>query len=275
MGRGPPGATRGSRGDNPPLAQYGRRSDAVATPITMATEPVRPVCFMRAIEATVPSCKLRDMNAQRLTLVTVAVVILAVAVLIIVPRLGGSANTKTTAAIDLAGHPVAGADDAPVTMVFFEDFLCSHCAEFSENIYPLLERDYVSTGKAKASFFNFPVVDPVQSRVLGGVMACVTRQDNDAFWTLEPILMRAQRELVNTSRALELATTYAPGLDGAALKSCVDDGTGLAVVDADTQLAQRLGLTGTPSVLVNGVLVANPSYANVKAAIDAALAKAG
>lgn len=213
------------------------------------------------------------MNAQRLTLVTVGVVILIVAAAIIVPRLGAQ-NASAAGPIDLAGHAVKGAEDAPVTLVFFEDFLCPHCAEFSENIYPLIERDYLDTGKAKAAFFNFPVVDPVQSRVLGGLMVCVTRQDNDAFWTLEPILMRAQRELVNTSRAIDLATTYAPTLDGAALKSCVDDGTGLETVDADVQLAQQLGLTGTPSVLVNGTLIANPSYANIKAAIDAALAKA-
>lgn len=244
-------------------------------PITMAAEPPRARCVVRVIDRWVPSCKLRGMNAQRLTLATVGVVILAVAALIIVPRLGGPAAGKTAASIDLAGHPVVGAEDAPVTVVFFEDFLCPHCAEFSETIYPLIERDYVSTGKVKASFFNFPVVDPVQSRILGGLMACVTRQDNSAFWTLEPILMRAQRELVNTARALELATTYAPGLDATALKSCVDAGTGLAVVDSDTQLAQRIGLTGTPSVLVDGTLVANPSYANIKAAIDAALAKAG
>ncbi len=79
----------------------------------------------------------------------------------------------------------------------------------------------------------------------------------------------------DTARAIELATTYAPAVDAAALKGCVDEGAGLEAVDADAQLAQQLALTGTPSVLVNGTLIANPSYANIKAAIDAAVAKAG
>ncbi len=220
-------------------------------------------------------CRLRGMNAQRMTLVTIVVAIVVVAAIVLVPRLGNSGNTATDAIIDLSGHPVAGQTDAPVTLVMFEDLLCGHCATFTETVYPLIESEYIRTGKVKAAFFSFPVVHPVQSRVLGGLMACVAQQDNDSFWTLEPILMRAQQELVNTPRALELATSYAPNLDATELHRCVEDGDGLATVDADAKLAQRLGLTGTPSVLVNGTLIANPSFANIKAAIDAAIAKAG
>lgn len=209
------------------------------------------------------------MNAQRLTLATVIVAVLVVAAVIVIPRLGGGGTSNATLSYD--NQPVLGQADAPVTVAVFEDFLCPHCAAFSEDVFPLIQRDYVDTGKAKAAFFFFPVVDPVQSRVLGGLMECVYEQSDQAFWTLEPILFRAQSQLGNTARALELAQQYAPSLDGTALKQCVDNGTGAGRVDHDVEIAQSLGLTGTPSVLVNGTLVSNPSYANVQRAIDAAL----
>ncbi len=209
------------------------------------------------------------MNAQRLTLATVGLAVLVVAAILIVPRLGGGGTSA--AKLDIAGEPVLGQADAPVTIEVFEDFLCPHCAEFSDAVMPLIQRDFVESGKAKVAFFNFPVVDPVQSRTIGGLMECVYQQSNDAFWQLEPILFRSQNELGNTARAIELATTYAPGLDGAALRTCVNGSAGTDAVDADVKTAQQLGLTGTPSVLVNGKQIANPSYANIQSAVQSAL----
>jgi protein-disulfide isomerase len=208
------------------------------------------------------------MNAKRLTLATVVVAIVVVAAVLLIPRFTSSGTSS--AALSYDNQPVLGQADAPVTVAVFEDFLCPHCATFSEEVFPLVKRDYVDTGKAKMAFFFFPVVDPVQSRVLGGLAECVFEQSDQAFWTLEPILFRAQSELVNTARALDLAQQYAPSLDGARLKGCVDAGTGTDRVDRDVKIAQSLGLTGTPSVLVDGKLVSNPTFANIEQAIAAA-----
>jgi protein-disulfide isomerase len=67
-----------------------------------------------------------------------------------------------------------------------------------------------------------------------------------------------------------LALTAAPRFDPGALDACMADPSSLEAVRRDTQLAQSLGLRGTPSVLVNGVAV-TPTLADVRRAIDGAL----
>ena len=212
------------------------------------------------------------MNSQRLTLVTIAVAVLVVLAAVIVPRLSPQSSPTVTADIDYASQPRAGDPDAPVKVAVFFDFLCPHCASFSENEAPQVVREYVDTGKASIYYLNFPVIDPAgRSRDLAILGECVYQQNNDAFFTIEPILMRSQTEIArNTSRALDLVLQYAPQLEAAQLRTCVSDKATASAVTADVAAARRANLTGTPSVLVNGVLVSNPTVANIGRAIETA-----
>lgn len=217
------------------------------------------------------------MNPRRLTLVTVVVAIVVLAAVVVVPRLtsksSGTASTATTAGtLSYQGQPSIGKAGAPVTIALFEDFLCPHCAEFSDQVWPQIKRAYVDTGKARAVFFYFPVISQTQSPVIGGMGQCIDMQSNTDFWHLEEILMRAQKRLSDTSKAIDIATRYAPSLNKQKLTKCVKDGSGAKTVSKDQQIALGLGLKGTPSVLVNGKQVTNTSWAGVKKAIDAALA---
>jgi len=218
-----------------------------------------------------PLGKLTVMNSQRLTLITVVIAVLVVLAAVIVPRLGPSA-TPATAEIDYASQPHIGNPDAPVKVAVFFDFLCPHCASFSESEAPAIIRDFVDTGIASYYYLNFPVIDPaVRSRYMAVLGECVYQQSNDAFFTLEPIFMRAQNDIArNTSRALDLATQYAPELNAAQLRTCISTSATGPDVNADEAAARAARITGTPSVLVNGVLVSNPSFAAISSAIEAA-----
>lgn len=209
-------------------------------------------------------------NTQNLTIVTVAVVAVILLAAIIIPRLGGGSAPVAAGDFSYAAQPVAGSAEAPVKVALFFDFLCPHCAEFGESVTPVLKREFVDTGAAAIYFYNFPVVDPVRSRSLAMIGECVYQQDNDAFVAIEPILLRSRTEMANTSRAVTLALDYVPSLDAAALNACVSGSATAAAVDADVALARTLNLGGTPSVLVDGVLVANPTLDNIRRAIQAA-----
>lgn len=206
------------------------------------------------------------MNAQRLTLITVAAAVLVVAGILIVPRLGGG----EAAELDVAGQPAIGPAEAPVTLVVFEDFRCPACQNFELNAMPDLRRDFVDTGRMRVVYMNLPVLGPASEHV-ARVGECVFRQSNAAFWEMKTPLYRAQAELDNARRTVELALTYAPGVDAAAVDACLADPSSLDAVRADTAVAASLGLRATPSVLVNGVQVATPSAAAVRAAIESAL----
>lgn len=207
------------------------------------------------------------MTPQRLTLLTVAVAVLVVAGILIVPRL----NAPAAADLDVAGQPLLGDANAPVTMVVFEDFRCPGCQAFELNVMPGVRRDFVDEGEVQVVYVNLPVLGPA-SEYVARIGECVYRQDNAAFWEMKTPLYRAQAELGSAPRARELALTYAPGIDADQLDACLADTSSAEDVRADAAMATSLELRSTPSVLVNGVLVANPSEAAVRSALEDALA---
>jgi len=208
------------------------------------------------------------MNPQRLTLFTVILAVLVVAGVLIAPRL----QPTTAASIDLTGQPVLGDPSATVTMAVFEDFRCPGCQNFELNVMPDIRRDYVADGRVQVAYFNLPVVAPVTaSEHVARVGECVYRQSNDAFWEMKTPLYRAQQQLGDARRAVDLALTYAPGIDAGALDACLADASSLQAVRDDASLAVRLEVRATPTVIVNGVKVDSPAASAVRAALDAAL----
>jgi protein-disulfide isomerase len=216
-------------------------------------------------------------NTQTMTIATVAVVAVILLAAIIIPRLGGNSAPVATGNFAYDSQPVAGSPDAPVKVALFFDFLCSHCAEFGESVTPVLKREFVEPGTAAIFFYNFPVIDPVISRSMCMVGECTYQQSNEAFLALEPVLLRSRTDLASlgsnaaiTARAVSLALQYAPNLDAAQLNACVSESATGAAVEADAALARTLQLGGTPSVLVNGTLVSNPTLDNIRRAIQSA-----
>ena len=65
-----------------------------------------------------------------------------------------------SSAINLNAEPiriVSGNVDAKITIIVYESFTCSHCADFHKNVYPQLKKDYIDTGLAKIEFRHFPL----------------------------------------------------------------------------------------------------------------------
>lgn len=205
------------------------------------------------------------MNSQKLTMISVAIVVLVIAAFAIVPRLTAS---PISGDIDYSANPRLGSADAPVKVAVFFDYLCPHCATFSATVTPVLEQEFVDDGTAAIYFLNFPVVNPVVSRDAALVGECVYAQGNDLFTELEPIMMRGQAGIRSRADAIDMALAYAPDLDGDQLRSCVTSEEAADALAADIAATNQLQLTGTPSVAVNGTIVSNPTLANIRQAIQ-------
>ena len=52
---------------------------------------------------------------------------------------------------------VSGQGDAKITIIAYESLTCSHCADFHNNIYPLLKKEFIDTGLVKIEFRHFPL----------------------------------------------------------------------------------------------------------------------
>src|SRR4051812_1325063 len=52
-----------------------------------------------------------------------------------------------------------GSPKAPVTVYEMSDFQCPYCRRFAEETFPSVDRSYISAGKVRWVFINFPLTD--------------------------------------------------------------------------------------------------------------------
>ena len=116
--------------------------------------------------------------------------------------------------------------------------------------------EYVATGKARFEYHHYIVVD----RIVGGnesqraAEASECANEQGEFWNYHKMLFanwNGEGEGAFVDRRLKVfAETL--GLDTQKFNQCFDSGRYAGEVRADTQLGQSLGVTGTPTVFVNG-----------------------
>lgn len=227
------------------------------------------------------------MNAQRLTIITAVVLVLAIFGFIIFNRVrpantGQTTTTGTNTAtpdpskLSYEGQPAIGNPDATVKIAIFEDFKCPACKYFDENVWPKLENEYINSNQVQAYFMNYAFLAP-DSRTAAVAGECVYRQNEALFWDYKAIVYRSQGQesqaWATSARLTELAREYVPDINADELKTCIDENRYEAEVKADIEMGTAVGVRGTPSLFVNGTKVENANdYTQVKALIDEALA---
>lgn len=170
------------------------------------------------------------------------------------------------------GHTL-GKADAKVTVDVWEDFQCPNCDNFVNNIEPRLVNLYVTNGTAKIVYHDFAFIG--QESVDAAIAAdCANQQGK--FWPyMEYLYANQGTENTGTfNKTMYDAIAQKLGLDVSKFETCRADpsGTLLAGVNQERDTAQSLGLTGTPSVIVNGTVLLSYSLDSVSAAIEAAAA---
>ncbi|MEM1180278.1 MAG: thioredoxin domain-containing protein [Acidobacteriota bacterium] len=150
------------------------------------------------------------------------------------------------AALPAAGRsPIRGDASAPVTLTIFSDFQCPGC----RGIEPVIDEVRESYGdKLNVVFRQYPLVS-IHPQAFQAAEAALCAGDQGKFWEMHASLFADQRSLGRADldrRAGELE------LDASAFKTCLDDGEKKAQVDEDMRLGRRLGVSGTPTIYING-----------------------
>jgi protein-disulfide isomerase len=162
--------------------------------------------------------------------------------------------------------PVRGDANAPVTIVEYGDFQCTSCDAFFRAVEPRLLSDYVTTGKAKLVFKNFPWIGDESQRAAEAA-ACAGAQGK--FWEYHDVLYSSQRAENSGTFAVPNLKRFAAqlGLDQTAFDACVDGRAYKAAVDQDMNEVRTLGLTGTPTFVINGQRVVGAQDYSVFASV--------
>jgi protein-disulfide isomerase len=206
-----------------------------------------------------------------LTLGSIGAAVLVVALLIAfnAPGSGSGANDAPYEPI-VRSHVegrMEGDPDAPVRIVVFEDFQCPFCGRFNRETEPLLRAEFVDTGIASVEYRHMAFLGAESVRA-AEASECALEQG--FFWEYHDIIFQKQpadgRENVgayssgNLKRfAREMAdawATLAPerAFDADEFDACIDSGRTRAEVELQTQQARAMGVTSTPSFLINGRL---------------------
>lgn len=176
---------------------------------------------------------------------------------------------------DFAQFPVSGTSigptDAPVVVEEYFDFQCPHChTAAQEVVYPVINR-YVSRDEVRFVYRFYPILGP-ESVLAAEAASCAAEQER--FWPYQQVLMekRGSENRGVYSRANLAAYADEAGLDRDALLQCIDDGVISPALARDYNQALELGLRATPTFLVNGRVIPNPTLGAVEGAIREALA---
>ena len=149
-----------------------------------------------------------------------------------------------------------GHRDAPVTVYEMSDFQCPYCREFALITMPVLDREYVETGKIRLVYINLPLPSVHKNAVAAAQVAmCAARQDR--FWPMHDLLFRHQdgwAKLADPTKFL-LALGDSAHVDRAALGACVAANATAGEVDSDAARAKRAGAVSTPTFYIEGGLL--------------------
>lgn len=167
-----------------------------------------------------------------------------------------------------------GSPDAPVKMTEYASFTCSHCANFHETVFKSLKADYIDTGKVEFTYRE------VYFDRYGLWAAMVARCGGDMrYFGISDILFETQSEwpasqdpTVVVENLKKIGRTA--GMDDATLDACMKDGAMAEAMVARFEANMKAdGVEGTPTLFINGTKHSNMGYPELKAIIDAELAK--
>jgi protein-disulfide isomerase len=184
--------------------------------------------------------------------------------------------TPVAEAVDF-GHiddMTVGAKDAPVTMVEYLSFTCSHCADFANEVYPDLKQDYIDTGKVQMVFRE------IYTHKAGLWASMVARCEGGRAF--EPIAKDIFKEFGSWSKKQDFsdirdsfkAIGQQNGLDRDEVESCLaDEIEANALVARSHVLGSAQDIHGTPTFVIDGEVVRNQPYKDLKLILDDKIAE--
>jgi protein-disulfide isomerase len=167
--------------------------------------------------------------------------------------------------VDITGSPYIGPDDAPVTIAVFTDFECVHCGKAA----PLLEQVHEKNpDTVKIVFKNMPL--NFNKFAVPAALAALAAGEQGKFWEFHDELFAISPKL-SPKDINGIATKL--GLDIAKFTKDMTSPSIKQKLTKDIEDAQDAGVTGTPTIFVNGSKVKNRSLSAIQELIDKELSK--
>jgi protein-disulfide isomerase len=167
--------------------------------------------------------------------------------------------------ISIEGSPFLGEEKAPVVITVFSDFQCPHCALMGEVFQKLLEKN---PNSIKIVYKFFPL--PNHQFAGAAAVAAWAAHQQGKFWQYHDLVFANFRDLT-----MDKLTQFAEklGLNMPQFQQQMNSQEAKDKVIHDLQEGQQSGVTGTPTVFINGRMVRDRSLDAMQKMINEALKK--
>jgi protein-disulfide isomerase len=169
------------------------------------------------------------------------------------PTLKAPETGKVSLELLLAEPPLPdawlGDPNAPITIIEYASMTCSHCARFETEVFPILKKNYIDTGKARYVMREFPL-DP-----LAAAASMLARCSGDKREAMIELLFAQQAHWAFGDKPLEALadTVKLTGMGQKEFDACLNDQALFNKIDqARTEAAQKFGIEATPTFFING-----------------------
>jgi protein-disulfide isomerase len=212
----------------------------------------------------------REQRQRRMWMIA-GIVVAAVAVLVVAIAIssgGGSSGLKkgtqasqTSTQVEqlLSGIPQSGARlgnaSAPVTMTYFGDLQCPICQQFTLTSFSQLVSNDVRAGKVQVVYRAFETATPDPQTFQTQQVAALAAGKQNRFWDYVELFYHEQGQegsgYVTDSYLTGLAQQV-PGLNLAAWRTARNDPALVSQVQSDKASGTTQGVSGTPTLIVQG-----------------------
>lgn len=212
----------------------------------------------------------------------IAAIALAIVGVIVVPSIRsasapvGEFVKVTPIAYSGANGTSLGDPNSKVKIEIFEDYTCSACKVYTESVEAQVIKEIVDAGLAYYVFYQFPFLDDRSSDKNSdrSANAALCAADQNRFWEFKSMLFGNQNGVAGefSDKRLIAFADYL-GLDMDQFEACYNESRFQSQINEDMALGDSMGITGTPTVFVNGVDVAPgkvPSFEQILQAVQAA-----
>jgi len=189
--------------------------------------------------------------------------------------IGGTAHAAGLTADDVT----VGATDARVHLIEYASSTCPHCAAFHAVAWETLLTRYIDTGRVRFTFREMATAPPAVALAMFQLARCETEQPTE-YLRRVGILFERQAAILGTGtgagvRDALIALGAEWRLSPEQVMACITDPAGPPRITRSIEQAAALGITSTPSFILNGTRLADHSIhtaEDLTAILDARLA---
>lgn len=185
------------------------------------------------------------------------------------PATDPAAELKALARRESGDKLAVGRADAPVVLIEYSDFKCGYCGKFARDTEPELVKKYVQDGTLRIEWRNFPIFGAESEAAAKAAWAAGQQDRFDAFHAAAYAGGSKEKGFAEP-RLVELAREAGvPDLER--FKADMAGEQAAAALRKDQEEGYRIGVTSTPSFLLNGRPIAGAQPLDT---FTAAIAKA-